>query len=801
MKAIPWNEGWQYSNGRPGYTKDGAKNVKMITLPHDAQISTDTYAEAPAGSATGFYGGGVAVYTKRFDVPTEWKDQRVMLQFDGVYQNSEVVINGHLVACHHYGYTPFLADLTPYLYFHRTNRVEVMVNNTAQPNSRWYSGTGIYRPVNLLVSPAVHVEPYGIYAYTKYVVNGMAFVMVEVTVANDKAVHIEEMVDVSVSTKDAGIIAQNSVKACLDAKERAVIRVPMYIKDAPIWDIDNPKLCTLHVSVADDEADTNFGIRTLTWDKYNGMQLNGRTIKLKGGCVHHDNGTLGAASFYDSEYRKMKLHKDNGYNAIRTAHNPPSAAMLDACDALGLLVMDEAFDVWRMGMVQNDYRLYFESDWQSDMEAFIKRDRNHPCIVLWSTGNEIIERAGLSRGNHMARELADFVRKLDVTRPVTNAINSLVGALDDEKMEDIFKKLLTTDSNVDLLNYIDNHESWEEETEGFASPLDIVGYNYSHDRYERAGKIFPERIIVGSESAPMEIANIWAEVEKYPYVIGDFTWTSYDYLGEAGIGRTRFMDEDTDPRMGKSLAFRNEYPWRTANDADFDICGFDCPQLHYRKIVWGSAETYIAVHVPAPKGQKEIMSQWSWPMVISHWNWRGHEGKPIKISVYTAADEVELFCNGVSVGRATAEKFSADFEIPYVPGTLTAVSSTAGKEVSRHEIATTGEVVSLKCTVEPGTFKAGEQSLAFVTIEAVDAGGNRVPTAAIPAKATVRGAATLQAFAAAKPDTAENYTTGSFTSYEGRWQAVLRSGIETGTATLRVEAEGLEPVEITLNVI
>lgn len=418
MQRTFWNSGWEFSAGKPRHMFR-APETTPITLPHDAQISTDTYPEAPGGTATGFYGGSVAVYTKRFDAPAEWKGHRVILQFDGAFENAEVVVNGHLSVLHHYGYTPFVADLTPYLYFHRQNRVEVTVNNTAQPNSRWYTGTGLYRTVELLIGPALHIAPWGIFAHTEKVVDGTAYLMTEVTVVNSTSMDADETVTVSLAPEGGEAIAANFLKVHVPAMGENIARVRLTIPNAPIWDVEDPKLCTVTATVAGDEAKTSFGIRMLTVDPVHGMQINGRTIKLKGGCVHHDNGPLGAASFYDSEYRKMKLHKDNGYNAIRTAHNPPSTAMLDACDRLGLLVLDEAFDVWRIGMEANDYHLYFESDWQQDLAAFIRRDRNHPCVVLWSTGNEIVERGGLSGGFELARELADFIRRMDSTRPVT----------------------------------------------------------------------------------------------------------------------------------------------------------------------------------------------------------------------------------------------------------------------------------------------------------------------------------------------------------------------------------------------
>ena len=797
MRVQPWNTGWTVMTSQPRQSFGAQAEGTPVTLPHDVTIHTDPFAAAPGGAATGYYGGGEGIYTKYFEAPADWQGQTVLVRFDGVFSYAEVSINGHLAALHPYGYTAFVADLTPYLYFHRRNRLEVIANNTAQPNSRWYTGTGIYRPVELLTGPQLRIAPWGIFAHTDALTDGCAEVTAEVTVVNDTGAAADRRVYASLS--HAGqTLATGFQMVHIPAHGEAVARVHLRVPGAPIWDVDDPQLCTVTAAVDDDEASTSFGIRTVQIDR-TGLRLNGRSLKFKGGCVHHDNGILGAASFADSEFRKMKLHKDNGYNAIRTAHNPPSTAMLDACDRLGLLVMDEAFDVWRIPKVRNDYHLYFEKYWKEDLAAMIRRDRNHPCVILWSTGNEIGERGGLSNGYEIARQLADYARQLDPTRPVLNALCSFFSGLDDEKNErqmEAFRKLMSGETQNAATSF--DADQWPALTEPFAAPLDVVGYNYFDARYAADGEAFPQRIICGTESFPKEYDVIWERVEANDHVIGDFTWTSFDYIGEAGIGKAAFVEPGTDSRQAMALSFGNAFPWRTANDADFDICGFERPQLAYRRIVWGSTETYIAVHDPAGYGKFEAVSQWGWPQVHNHWNWAGREGQPVQVSVYSRAEEVELRLNGVSVGRAPAGKaarYTAKFELPYAPGTLEAVSYTGGAELSRQIIATTGAPVGLRITFEPGVFAAGEQSLAYATVEIVDAEGRRVPDAALRAEAAVTGAATLQAFASARPQTEENYTAGAFTAYEGRWQAILRAAAEPGAATLRVTAAGLPAAE------
>ena len=797
MRAQSWNTGWTFTD-RPLYPGAAGRDV---TLPHDAAIASDVRPDAPAGRASGYYPGGMAIYTRLFDAPASWQGQRVMVAFDGVYGTTDVCLNGHWLACHHYGYTPFAVDLTPYLYFHRPNRLEVTANNTAQPNSRWYTGTGIYRPVSLLVGPPVHIAPWGIFAHTDTLENDCARVTAEVTVVNQSGRDTDQRVTATLEDGEGRRLAEGFVMLHIPAGEQTTARVPLSVPDAPLWDVDNPRLCTVRAVCGGDEAATRFGIRTLRVDR-TGFWLNGRSLKLKGGCVHHDNGIVGAAAFADSEYRKMKLHKDNGYNAIRTAHNPPSTHMLDACDRLGLLVLDEAFDMWRMGKSANDYHLYFDSDWRADMEAFMRRDRNHPCVVLWSTGNEIGERAGLSGGYELARQLAEHMRAIDPTRPVTNALCSFWNGLDDEMTEQRLHSLKTRlieqngGADFDDLHYAAL-------TEPFAAPLDVAGYNYLDERYAADGAQFPQRVICGTESYPMQIDVIWDRVMQHDYVLGDFTWTSFDYIGEAGIGKTFFREPGSD-NGNPAFAHFSAYPWRLAYDADFDICGYPRPQLAYRRIVWGSDETFIAVHDPAGNGKEEVISDWGWPQVCSHWTWPGCEGEPLRVAVYSAADEVALYCNGTLCSRAPAGKaarYTAHFTLPYAPGTLEAVSLTNGQEVSRQRLVTAGAPAALRITFEPGTFAAGEQSLAYATVEVVDACGRRVPGVDLPARADVSGAASLLAFGSARPATEENYTAGRFTSFNGCWQAVLRSGAVPGSAVLRVEAEGLPPAEAAIDVL
>ena len=793
MKRISIDREWQFYS-------DKCSGVKNVDLPHDFIIGTDVDPNAPSGTACAYYNGGIGYYEKTIHVPSEWAGKKIILEFDGSYGVTTVYCNKKEIVRHPHGYAPFHADLTDCLKESENCVINVTVDNSAQPNSRWYSGAGLYRHVDLLVGEPAHIAPWGIFAHTERIENGAAYVTVEVTVYNGTDTSGEFRVQAKLgdaSAKRAVHIEKNSSSVC---------RLRLIVPDAKLWDTESPNLYSVDVCLEDingnviDSDSVAFGIRTISADVKNGFMLNGRTLKLKGACVHHDNGILGAASFYDSEYRKLSLLKNNGFNAVRSAHNPPSRDMLKVCDELGLVVIDEAFDMWNLPKNACDYHLYFKDYWEMDMESFILRDRNHPSVVIWSIGNEVEERGGANNGYEVARQLAEKVRALDPTRYVTAAVCVLWGGSLPESAKELDEKK----KEIELSQGIDAAEEfWNNVfgrfTETFAAPLDIIGYNYKPERYENDGTEFPDRIICGTESFPKEIDRVWDKVEKLPYVIGDFTWTGFDYIGEVGIGKAVYTEAESDENPDMS----SPYPWRLANDSDFDICGFDRPQLHYRKIVWGSEETYIAARYPENFGKKETVSAWGWPACENHWTWNGYEGKPTQVDVYSAADEVELILNGESLGRKPAGKenrYTAKFNLRYIPGKLTAVSYKSGTEISRDELVTAGMPATVRAKSNVTSLPANGHSLAFVTAEIVDSEGRRVPDAEIPCEASVEGEGTLAAFGVARPVTDENYTVGRFTSYQGRVLAVVRSGWKEGTVSVKISVKDLGEETVTLQV-
>ncbi|MBR4731745.1 MAG: DUF4982 domain-containing protein [Lachnospiraceae bacterium] len=875
MQSLALDREWTFRSGfldSLGMIREDPGAV--VNLPHDGMIGTAVTPDAPAQMDMGYFTGGNSNYTKYVLFPKEWEGECVGLQFDGAMLNATVDVNGCKAGQQHYGYASFFVDLTDLVTFGKENRITINVNASMQPNSRWYTGSGLYRGVKLVHGPKVHVPVDGIFVSTKEVAEGFAFLEAQVDVQNDKAQ--KRMVEVELTLreesagqgetggctgpKEAGqacgpVAAVTRRVICVGARTTETARMAFSVENPMLWDADHPNLYRVTAKVTDlgtyrthfipteagtsqsDEASVLFGIRTITADVARGLRINGKTVKLKGGCLHHDNGLLGSVSLYESEARKVKKLKEVGFNAIRTAHNPPSAALIEACDRLGMYVFDEAFDAWGMAKRGGDYNQFFDAYWEKDLTAFVRRDRSHPSVILWSTGNEIPERGGLNDGYALATKLAEKMRSLDGTRPVSNGICSFWSGLDDELMEGQNSQQNAADDA--------SKNFWEKGTEPFTNGLDVVGYNYMEDLYEKDHELFPDRVILGSENFPKEIGFRWPLVEKLPYVIGDFTWTAWDYLGEAGIGKSVYLDPE-DPFLQKGPwalmpQGTSPFPWRTANDADFDITGRKLPQGAYRSVVWGSEATHLfAVH-PENYGKKELISPWGFTAVLSDWSFEGYEGKPVELVVFSKAEEVEIFVNGTSIGRKPVSKErplpqSVRFDAVYQPGEVVAVSYDGGKEVSRDELATTTKPAGIRFTPEKLSMKADGHDVIYVTVEIVDAQGRVVPDAAVKleaeiccagegtklgAEACCAGAetklgaeaccadagvsagavATLAGFGTANPITEEDYTDNETVSYRGHALAILRAGYEAGEVTLTVRAQGLPEASCKVDVI
>ena len=821
MRRICIDESWTF---RRGYLDSlvmmNADAGEVVNLPHDGMISTKVRSDAPSSVDSGYFVGGMVNYTKFVTIPAEWKDECVGLYFDGAMMNATVDINGCRVATHHYGYTPFYVDLTNYVSFGEENRITINTSTEERPGSRWYTGNGLFRGVNLCHSPRVHVKPDGVFVYTREISDGYAFLEACVDVMNETVSN--RLVRVSLSFfkegSEAGV-ADATVSRVIQANPRdcETAYIAVNLKDPALWDAESPNLYRVKAVVTDlgeyrthfekaseqsvDEDSILFGVRTITADAVHGLRINGKVVKLKGGCLHHDNGLLGAVSLYECELRKVKKLKELGFNAIRTTHNPMSSALIEACDRGGMYVFDEAFDAWNIAKRRGDFSEYFDAHWKEELTSFVVRDRKHPSVIIWSTGNEIPERGGLGNGYKVATELASTVKALDPSRPVSNGICSFWSGLDD---------YMASGKNG-AQNAADDASQnvWEDCTEPFTNGLDIVGYNYMEDLYEKDHEMFPERVILGSENFPKEIGFRWPLVEKLPYVIGEFTWTAWDYIGEAGLGKAVYS-EPGDPNAPEHpwdiMPDRTSpYPWRTANDADFDITGRRRPQGDYRSVVFGSEQAHLYTYHPSRFGKVEMTSMWGFPELYKSWNYAGYEGKPVEVVVFTRADEAELFLNGASVGRKAVSferpyPNSVRFETAYAPGKLEVVCYKSGREVSRDSLETSGPAVSLRLAPEKAALAADGHDCAFIGIDVVDAAGRLVSDASVPLTATVTGPAVLAGFGTGNPVTDELYTDERTMTYEGHATAVLRSGYAPSPVTLRISSDTLGSAEVTLEV-
>ncbi len=776
MKKLSLNNAWRFHFGEPKDQPNIWENAdtdgwRCVDLPHDWSIELPRQATNPSGSAGGFFTMGRGYYERVINVPADWHGKKVFVEFEGVYMNAEVWLDEHFLTRQAYGYTTFRVELTPYLKLGGTNHLRVRVDNSTQLNSRWYSGSGIYRPVWFLLAEPVHLAHWGVSVTTPGVSTQEALVNVCALVENELSYTTEVTIQMQIQSADDQVVATAEEHGRVPRGNRLEFNSNLKVVAPRLWSPDTPNLYHLKTEVLTggqvvDTEVTPFGIRSLEFSADHGFVLNGQPVKLKGGCVHHDNGVMGAASFTRSEERKVELLKASGFNAVRCAHNPPAPAFLDACDRLGLLVIDEAFDCWRDGKNFFDYHIVFDDWWQRDLDTMLLRDRNHPSIILWSIGNELLER-NRPEGAAIARRLAGRVRSINSTRPVTAAI---CGTWNNE------------------------NKGWDA-TDGVFATLDVGGYNYRWKEYGSDNNRLPQRLMIGTESFPLEAFDNWQAVVSQSCVLGDFVWTALDYLGESGIGRVKFDSQEP---------FLGEYPWHQANCGDIDICGFKRPQSFYRDILWkNGAQFYLAVHYPLPEGKTPKITEWGWPEVWPNWNWPGCEGKVFQVDIYSACEQVELLLNGRSLGRQSttpAERHIARFDVPYEVGELKAIGFSAGQPAAEIVLKTAGPATQLRLTADRASIQAVTDDLAYVTAEIVDSEGQVHPAADRTIYFAVTGAGELAAVGNGNPISEESYRAHGRTTYRGRCLAVVKSNGQPGQIRLHAQADGLSPAEVVISV-
>ncbi|MBR1496583.1 MAG: DUF4982 domain-containing protein, partial [Oscillospiraceae bacterium] len=652
-------------------------------------------------------------------------------------------------------------------------------------NSRWYSGSSIYRDVYLLTAERAYIEADGVRITTESADEDYAVLSVKTALVNDTGLSQSFTLDTALYSAEGGAAGGERSAFFLKAGERKELSQRILVKSPALWSEDSPALyrfeSALRLAGAAepiDRAEGSFGIRTLALDAARGLRVNGRTVKLRGACVHHDSGLLGAATWYDAQYRQVKLLKEAGFNALRISHHPAAPALLRACDELGMYVMDEFSDMWSRAKNDLDYALDFGAWWEKDVGLMVKKDFNHPCVILYSVGNEIPE-IGTDGGSRLCAAIAERMRELDPTRYTTAGINGVFAAGDQmgRIMADLSRDMQAAgevEGNVnDFMTVMDTkmdqivvHAAISERLEKACASLDVAGYNYMAARYEPDSVSYPNRVMVGSETYPPDIARNWALVEKLPCVIGDFTWTGWDYIGEAGVGIPAY-------RFGEG-GFGAQFPCQLAYCGDLDITGFRRPLSFYREIVFGLRKApYIAVQDPRHYGENLIKTPWVMSDAVSSWDWAGCEGRPVVVEVYSAAAEVELFVNGKSLGRQPAgpeHGFRALFETVCAPGALRAVDSFGEFTLA------TAEKPALRLEKD---YAGGE--LVYLSV-ALDGGDDEI-------SAEVTGAALL-GFGSGDPKPAENYNGTKTHTWNGRAQLILKKGEGAARVTVR-SASGL----------
>jgi len=775
-----FDEGWKFHLGEladaPNTTLDDSQ-WKSLDLPHDWSIELP-FSQETGIAATGQTVGGIGWYRKKFTLQPAQDKKIIQLYFEGAYMEAEVWVNGKKVDYHPYGYTSFFCNITPFCNpVGKENLLAVKVSNLGK-NSRWYSGSGIYRHVLMLTVDRLHFDNWGLFITTPAVSDDRAMVHVSADIVNET--EQPQKPDMLIQIKDnTGKVANEKVIHLSELKtgEKSSVDEEIEIIKPFLWSVDSPVLYTAVVSIkidnqVRDELTESFGIRSISFDSGKGFLLNGKPLKLKGGCIHHDNGLLGAASIDRAEEKKVELLKANGFNAVRCSHNPPAEKFLEACDRLGLLVIDEAFDQWQKKKNPEDYHRFFDEWHEKDLTSMVKRDRNHPSVIMWSIGNEIPERAD-SSGVVIAKELKSIILKYDTTRPVTAAIN----------------------------DFWDNRNlKWDEDSKRAFSNLDICGYNYMWKEYENDLKLYPDRILVGTESVPMERAVNWDLVEKYPNIIGDFIWTGIDYLGESGIGHAIEVKKgEKEPPLFPGR------PWFNAWCGDIDICGNQKPQSLLRDIVWNERKITMAVHKPVSDGYYESISFWGWPEEYPEWNWKGYENKPLEVKVYTRYPSVRLYLNDQLLEEKTVStenktKYTALFSVNYQAGELKAVGMESGQEKENAILRTTDVPVKIKLTPDRNRIANSRNELSYIRIELEDKAGRIVPDVDSPIQLSVSGAGELAAAGNASPTDMESFRSSNPKTFHGRALAIVRPTGRPGIIVLKAKIEGLPEASVEINV-
>lgn len=761
MERKDFNGGWRV---RPL----GGDRWDNVTLPHDAMIGEKRSMQSAGGVNTGWIEAHDYEYEKTFLCSNEYKNKILTLEFEGVYRNSEVYINGEKVSYRPYGYTNFYVPLNDHVVFGQENIIRVVAYNSDQPNSRWYSGTGIYRPVVLHVQEPKHILLNGIKLRTLRIHPAVEQVCVKTNGDGEIAVRIE---------KD-GVVVADEVKQAKNGEACFELE----IKNAFLWSPETPNLYVCRVRYGTEEEIVPFGIRTQSCDRENGFTMNGERVLIRGACIHHDNGILGARCYAEAEERKIRILKENGYNAIRSAHNPCSKALLDACDRLGMMVMDEYVDMWYIHKNRYDYADYIMDWYEQDIRDMIDKDYNHPSVIMYSLGNEVAE-TGQARGIEFFCKMRDVCKKYDADRPVTTGVNIFFnylyslgfGVYSDKKAEQSPNKKVGSEFFNDLAGLTGDEfmktmamlPGCDRKTRACYAAMDVAGYNYGIKRYLGDLKKYSQRIILGSETFCSDAYRFYELAKTKNGIIGDFVWAGMDYLGEVGVGAWEYREYAPDFRHGPG--------WVSAGSGRIDLIGNPLGEALYTKVAFDlEKKPQIAVVPVDHAGEKHSPSAWKFSNAIPSWSWNGLDGKRTQVEVYARAHVVELYCNGKRVGRKKFRKNCRfNFKIKYESGNLTAISyDKQGNEIARNCLVTAGNTTQLSLVPEKNIVKQGE--VCFVPISYTDENGVWKPLEQGCVRIEVEGGELL-ALGHACPYNEDGYLADRTKTYYGRALAVIKA--------------------------
>lgn len=774
MKKINFNKDWLF-------TLDGSETVR-VDLPHDFSINRERREDAPSGGAGGFFQGGYGIYEKSFDAK---KGKKYFFMCDGSFGITEILINSNLVYINKYGYNTFVADLTDYLRYKEENVLTVRVNNKWQPNARWYTGSGMYRDAFLCVSDDSYLNPYGPFVYTEAILDGTAYMGAEVSYYAEK--NGEGVVEFEVFEDGKGAPVCSFVRRIYAEKGENTLSTKFQIENAKLWDTHTPNMYSVRVTLRlGDAKDTDtaiFGVRTIVADSKRGLLLNGKSIKLYGGCIHHDHGPLGACAYAESEYRRITRLKQAGFNAVRLSHNPQSQHLYDACDRMGMLVIDELFDYWSEGKQKDDMHVFFDDNYLKWTKEIILRNRCHPSIIMWSTGNEIPQKSGRGYGYRIARNIADKIRSMDTSRPL---IHCFCGLWDNK--EEFEKEKAELHLSADVMDY------YAKKIAITADTVDVIGYNYMESRLERDLIRFPDKLFVNTETFPLSAFTTHAQLKDNPRILGDFVWTAWDYFGETGIGHINYhYPEPTD-------LLADRFPNHISNCGDFNITGVRKPQSLYREIAWGRIPVRIAVTPPSRNIRPYSPSGWGFYDCEFSWKFDGYEGQMAKVYVFADCDEVVLQVNDKEIGRQHRnEKGIYIFDAAYEPGKISATVYKDGKLIGVDSLYTEGDAHDLFVKQErkylSHRVKKSSENIVYVDMEVRDKIGMHCTADERAVELFAEGA---EIIGVANGDllTKTVYTSATHKFHKGMLLAVLKKTAKKSKLT--VKAEGLPDKEIDI---